>query len=179
MNPRLALFAVLFTISSATLAQAPRDATGECKDGTFTTSPSKRGACAGHHGVKEWYSSTAAAGSRDEHRDKMAKPATQSREQHEDKASGRAAESRDEHRDKAAEAASDRSARNERERATERPRSTAATGGGDGKVWVNKNTKVYHCQGDEWYGKTKQGEYLSEREARQQGFRAARGKECS
>jgi hypothetical protein len=36
-------------------AKAPGDATGECKDGSFTTASSKRGACAGHGGVTTWY----------------------------------------------------------------------------------------------------------------------------
>src|ERR1035438_10114254 len=36
-------------------AQAPAGSTGECKDGTYSSSTSKRGACAAHGGVKDWY----------------------------------------------------------------------------------------------------------------------------
>jgi hypothetical protein len=34
---------------------APSDATGRCKDGSFTTASSKRGACSGHGGVDTWF----------------------------------------------------------------------------------------------------------------------------
>lgn len=49
--------------------------------------------------------------------------------------------------------------------------SSPAPGGGDGKVWVNTDTKVYHREGDQWYGKTKHGQYMTEREAVAQGYR--------
>jgi len=43
-----------------------------------------------------------------------------------------------------------------------------------GKVWVNTATGVYHRDGDVWYGKTKQGEYMTEDEAIRAGYRLSK-----
>ena len=42
-----------------------------------------------------------------------------------------------------------------------------------GMVWVNTTTKVYHKDG-QFYGTTKHGKFMTEDEARQAGFKAAK-----
>jgi len=41
-----------------------------------------------------------------------------------------------------------------------------------GKVWVNLNSGVYHKSG-RWYGKTKNGSFMTEDEARKAGYKPA------
>jgi hypothetical protein len=43
------------------------------------------------------------------------------------------------------------------------------------QVWVNTKSGKYWQPGSRYYGKTKQGEYLSEEEAVQKGYRPANG----
>src|SRR5438270_1641850 len=45
-------------------AQAPKDATAQCKDGTYSTAKTKRGACSGHGGIATWLSGPADSGSK-------------------------------------------------------------------------------------------------------------------
>jgi hypothetical protein len=55
-----------------------------------------------------------------------------------------------------------------------------AAGGGAGQVWVNtgSKTKTYHCMGSKWYGKTKQGKYMSAADAQAAGYHAAKNEKC-
>jgi len=43
-----------------------------------------------------------------------------------------------------------------------------------GLVWVNRQSKKYHREGSQWYGKTKSGEYMPEEEAIKAGYIAAK-----
>ncbi len=45
---------------------------------------------------------------------------------------------------------------------------------GKDMVWVNTESKIYHKPGSQWYGKTKQGSYMTESEAIKAGYRAAK-----
>jgi hypothetical protein len=45
-----------------------------------------------------------------------------------------------------------------------------------GMVWVNLETKVYHYPGDQWYGKTKNGKFMTEKDAIAAGYHASKEK---
>ena len=161
MNARKALVSIVAAVGmaavSAAWAQAPAGSTGQCKDNTYTKATSKRGACHGHGGVKEWYAA----------------------EQSEPKKTSKSSKAKAEApATTAAAPAAMPAEKPATTKSTASARGTAAPGGGAGKVWVNTATNVYHCQGTRWYGKTKQGEYMSESEAKAKGAHADHGKAC-
>jgi DNA uptake protein ComE-like DNA-binding protein len=45
-----------------------------------------------------------------------------------------------------------------------------------GMVWVNLDSKIYHREGDRWYGKTKNGKYMTEADAEKAGYRVSKEK---
>jgi len=59
-----------------------------------------------------------------------------------------------------------------------KPAAVAAAGGGPGLVWVNETSKVYHCFGDRYYGKTKQGKYMTEAAAKTFGAHGSHNQTC-
>jgi hypothetical protein len=184
-----------------TPASAPAGSTGLCKDGTYTNGPTKKGACRGHKGVKEWFAAAPAAAPAAAAADKTAaapasmpagstglcKDGTYTNNATR-KGACRGHKGVKEWFAAAAPAAVPAAAAANKTAATAanapaatppRPAQTAAPGGGAGQVWVNSATKTYHCQGDRWYGKTKQGSYMTEAAATAAGNHAAHGKACT
>ena len=147
--------------ATAALAAAPSGAPsgsmGMCNDGSYSSSAEKKGACAGHKGVKEWYGESAAA--------EPAKP-TSERAPAPPPSSMNPPPT-------AKPATAGTAAR------TSGALPQPAAGGGAGKVWANTSTKVYHCSGTKYYGTTKHGEYMSEGDAKTKGYHADHGKACS
>ena len=45
-------------------------------------------------------------------------------------------------------------------------------------VWVNTNSGIYHCPRTRWWGRTKEGEFMSELRAQMRGHRPAYGSLC-
>jgi hypothetical protein len=149
-------------LSAVTYAQVPADApagaTGLCKDGTYWTNPTKQGACHGHKGIQTWYA-TAASGAAASAPAPAPPPAPLP-----------AAAPKSTTTPAPAPAPAKTSSYT--------PPANAAPGGGPGLVWVNTSTKVYHCPSDPWYGKTKNGGYMSEADAKAKGNRPDHGKAC-
>jgi hypothetical protein len=164
-----------------TPAPKPANATGICKDGTYTTNATKSGACGGHHGVQQWYA--AAATPAPAPAAKTAAPTPASAPPAVATAPSTTTQVRTQ-----SQAAAQSAAQSNTPPATQSlkngPAANAANapvapGGGSGLVWVNTSSKTYHCPGTTYYGKTKQGSYMTEAAAKAQGAHANHGQSCS
>ena len=192
-------FGVAVLLSAGAYAQAPAGAIAQCKDGTYFTGTSHKGACKGHQGVKEWLDKTSSGSTATAASDTAASTTT-SKSKKTKKAADSAASTTTTPppvSTATTTAATSTPAPTPAPAPTQKPPVTTATtpaktatpptpasqiqqkpGGGAGQVWVNSSSKVYHCQGDEWYGKTKEGSYMTEAAAKAAGNHAAHGKEC-
>lgn len=164
-------FTTLFAAAALSLSLAaqaptgvPAGSNGICKDGTYSTAATRDGACRGHKGVQTWYTANAATPARP-----VAIPAPA--------AAPLAPTQAVAPRPATASTAAPQAAP-----AARRPvlsQEAPAAGGGPGTVWVNTASKVYHCSGTAFYGKTKAGKYLSEDAAKAEGDRPNGGKPCT
>ena len=177
MKALLVSIALGFGLVAASAAQAqvpagaPAGSTGLCKDGTYYSGDTKKGACRGHKGVKDWYGATAAAPAKTAAPMPAAPPAA-----------APAAPAPKMMPAPTPAAPATPAATMPASPAARTPAvmpTVPAAGGGNGKVWVNSESKVYHCEGDRYYGRTKQGEYLSEADAVAKGARPAHGDTCT
>lgn len=138
-------------------------ATGVCKDGSQYTGKSKRGACRGHGGVKEWFA------------DKQVAAPAPAEAQPVPAAAPVAATSAPA---PAPVVATPVPAPVAQPSASAPTAAVPAPSANSGKVWVNTHSKIYHCEGSKFYGKTKTGEYMTEADAQAKGFVANRKKIC-
>jgi hypothetical protein len=142
-------------------AGAPAGSTGQCKDGSYTSAPKKTGACRGHKGVQTWFAADASA------------PAVSAKSTA--TAAAPAAAPAPTAAPAATPAAAPTPARTPKASTTNMAQ---APGGGAGMVWLNTPTNVYHCPGSRYYGKTKEGKYMTEAQAKAAGAHPDHGKAC-
>lgn len=173
---------VLLCGSLVCLAQStsPSGATGKCRDGTYTTSPQRSGACSAHKGVQTWYTGQNGNGA-DTAGNKNGNSGAPSANRKAGDSAHPAGDAADAGKTAGRSTAGSGSSAGSKEAksSTQPVAGSPEKSGGPGMVWVNTASKVYHCYGSADYGKTKQGQYASEQQATQMGARPANGKSCS
>ncbi len=185
------IFACQFTVAQTAPdapASKPANATGLCKDGTYSTSASKSGACRGHKGIKEWYAAEPASAASPSTAAAPAAAVTSAPAAPATPAAVARTPSPSTQVRTQSQAAAQAAGQSETPPATQSIKkgpkadlatTPVATGGGPGLVWVNTASNVYHCPGTDFYGKTKAGAYMTEADAKAKGARGNRGKSCT
>jgi hypothetical protein len=197
----VALFAGLLLSIGVSQAQSTGTVTATCKDGTSFTGAKRSGACRGHGGVQAWGAAAESGGLVSPAIEPAANPAS-SRSAAQTQGSGVgmvAATCKDGtsftgakrsgacrgHGGVQSWGASEATTvpmSAPAQVATPAPttsRRAAPAPARDGQVWVNTDSRVYHCPGTRWYGKTKEGSYMPEAQAQAQGAKPDHGKACS
>jgi hypothetical protein len=173
---RLAIVCIFAIAFGAACGQppvgAPADATGICKDGTYSKEIGENTACAGHKGVQTWYGSGLAAANRAAANYPVDMPAPKPVAVIPSQPAPTPAASIPSMPATAAPAPA-------KGPAATAAAKTAAPGGAPNLVWLNTASNVYHCYGDTYYGKTKAGAYMTEADAKSKGAHGERGKTCS
>jgi len=197
----VALFAGLLLSIGVSQAQSTGTVTATCKDGSSFTGAKRSGACRGHGGVQAWGAAAESGGLVSPAIEPAANPAS-SRSAAQTQGSGIgmvAATCKDGtsftgakrsgacrgHGGVQSWGASEATTipmSAPAQVSTPAPttsRRAAPPPARDGQVWVNTDSRVYHCPGTRWYGKTKEGSYMPEAQAQAQGAKPDHGKACS
>lgn len=162
------------TLHAQAPAGAPAGSNGICKDGSYSNAAKKDGACRGHKGVQTWYVASGIPGAAT-----PAAPAPAATRTPAPAMPTPTPAPSTESLPVPTPASTASPSTPRASRSTSTASKTAAPGGGPGLVWVNTGTNVYHCNGDDVYGKTRAGSYMSEADAKSKGARAARGQACA
>jgi hypothetical protein len=144
-----------------TPAGAPAGATAQCKDGTWSSERNRDAACSGHSGVRTWYGASGSPTNTPAPAmmppQTYPKPTPQQMPNAQTPTTGTQMGSRP----------------------TLPGGLSRKSGDGTSKVWVDRSTHTYVCEGERGYGTSAGGSYMSEGEALSAGDQPASGAKCS
>ncbi len=172
----LLVVSILSLFCAGVMAEEAALVTGTCKDGTAYSGKSKRGACRGHGGVKEWSTDKAAAPKEAAPAPAAAAPAPVAPAPAAEPAAVAPAAAPAPAAASAPAPAPAAAVAKAEPPVKAKPATPPA---GSGQVWVNTHSRIYHCEGSKFYGNTKEGEFMSEADAQAKGFVANRKKVCN